>query len=179
MFARTPSIVRRRSLRRGIKVLELILVTPIILLALVGTLEYGLLNINHAAVTHAATVGAREAGKLDPQNEIQLMEVVGRVNQILAANDIVITGAAGSGTRLVIQDGADSLNPLVFGDPNMTCTPPVMPALELDEVRVTLCIDFSATKLNGTPVIDAFDYCGFTFDGKRFQVSSLGKKELN
>ena len=102
---------RRRRSRRGIKVLELILVTPIILLALLGTVEYGLLNITHAAVTQAATVGAREAAKLNPLDEIVLDEVVGRVNQILVANEIVITDVPGSGTRLVIEDGSDPLNP--------------------------------------------------------------------
>ncbi len=173
---RNPRGIEQR--RRGVQTLEVILVTPVIVLVLLATLEFGMLNITHAAITHAATVGAREAGKLLPNGDIALTEVVDEVNEVLAANDINITNAAGSGTKLTIQDGADPANPLTFGDPSLTCGPPASPVLDADEVRVTLCIDFGATKLNGAPVIDAFSYCGFTFAGKQFKASAVVKKEI-
>lgn len=171
-------VERRGQRRRGVQTLELILITPIVVLVLLAVLEFGMLNVTHATVTHASTVGAREAAKLDPNLEIVLEEVVDEVNLILSTIDVVITDVDGSGTKLVIEDGDDPLNPLVYGDQTMTCDPPITPQLGEHEVRVTLCIEFSATKLNGSPVIDAFSYCGFTFDGKRFHISSVAKKEI-
>jgi hypothetical protein len=173
------TVTNKGKSRRGGVVLELILVTPIIVAALVGGLEYGMLNITQAGVTHAATVAAREAAKLNPSDDIVLGEVVGEVNAVLGTYGIVLSDTAGSGTKLVIEDGLNLGSPLVFGDPGLACPPPAGPSLNLDEVRVTLCIEFSATKLNGAPVINAFDLCGFTFDGKRFHISSVVKKELD
>jgi hypothetical protein len=165
-------------------VLELILVTPIIVLVMLAILEFGMLNITHGAVTHATTVGAREAGKLAPSGAIVLDEVVDEVNAVLAAVEILLGEAPGDGTYLIIEDGdddpGDSSNWLTYGDPDLAddCAPPAEGTPTAGEVRVTLCIEFDATKLNGAPVIDAFSVCGFTFTGKRFQISTLVKKEV-
>jgi hypothetical protein len=165
-------------------VLELILITPVIVLVMLAILEFGMLNITHSAVTHATTVGAREAGKLAPSGAIVLDEVVDEVNLVLAAVDILLDDDPGDGTYFIIEDGdndpTNSSNWLTFGDPDLAgvCEPPLIGVPVAGEVRVTLCIEFDATKLNGAPVIDAFNYCGFTFDGKRFEMSALVKKEV-
>jgi hypothetical protein len=165
-------------------VLELILVPPVIVLAALAVLEFGMLNTTHGALTHATTVGAREAGKLAPSGAIVLDEVVDEVNDVLAAVDILLDDDPGDGTFFIIEDGdndpGDSNNWLTFGDPLLggVCEPPVVGTPVAGEVRVTLCVDFDATKLNGAPVINAFNYCDFTFTGKRFEMSALVKKEL-
>jgi len=160
--------------RRGVQTLELILVTPVIVLALLATLEFGMLNMTHAAITHATTVGARESGKLDANGDIVLSEVVDEVNEVLGAIDIEIDNSR-TGSRLAIVDGDNPGSPLYEGDSSLTCT---LPSPQAGEVSITLCIEFDATKLNGAPVINAFSYCGFTFNGKRFEVSALVKKEV-
>ena len=180
-----PHVVhRRRERRSGVQVLEVILVTPIIALVMLAILEFGMLNITHGALTQATTVGAREAGKLAPSGAIVLEEVVDEVNAVLAAIDILLDDDPGDGTYFIIEDGdndpSDSNNWLTFGDPDLAgvCEPPAQGTPIGGEVRVTLCVEFDATKLNGAQVIDAFSYCGFTFDGKRFEMSALVKKEV-
>lgn len=164
----------RRHRRRGVEVLELLLVTPVILLALLGAFEFSMLTLNQSVVTHATTVGAREAAK-DPTTS----EVLAEINNVLAAYDIQITDSSGSGTVLVIQNGSSPATPAKYGDPLLTgeCNPPANPALQADEVRVTICIALDAAKTSGTPVMNAFNYCGFTFADKRFEVSAMAAKE--
>jgi hypothetical protein len=151
---------------------------------MLAVLEFGILNTTHGALTHATTVGAREAGKLAPSGAIVLDEVVGEVNNVLAAAAIELDDDAGDGTFFIIEDGdndpTNSANWLTFGDPLLagTCEPPLTGTPVAGEVRVTLCVEFGATKLNGAAVINAFSYCGFTFTDKRFQISALVKKEV-
>ena len=95
------------------------------------------------------------------------------MNAVLGAVDIEIDDARAGG-RLAIVDGDNPGSPLYEGDSSLTCT---LPTPQPGEVSVTLCIEFDATKLNTAPVIDSFSYCGFTFSGNRFEISSLVQKE--
>ena len=56
---------RRRNYRRrrGVATLELILVTPILLIVLIFSVQVGIFSIYQATIVHSATVAAREAGK--------------------------------------------------------------------------------------------------------------------
>ena len=56
--------------------------------------------IFQSAVTHAATVGARESGK-----EPSITVVVNAVQSILDANCITLETTDGSGTKVVLEDG--------------------------------------------------------------------------
>ena len=117
------------------------------------------------AVIHAATVGAREAGK-----GADISEIVACVDGVLAPHCITISDTAGSGTKVILEEG---LGPVTteFGDPNLTCDLPAN-ALLTDEVRVTVCIHFSAV-----PMCDALAPFGFSLADKRFEASSLVKVE--
>ena len=155
----------RASPRRGVATLELILAVPIIAIMLLAMVEYGSLMILQSTVTHAATVGAREAGKTG-----DIEEVVEAVGVILDTHCIDLSDAADSGTKVIVENG-DGFGWL-FGDPNLDCTPPSEPLLG-DEIRVTVCV-----ALEATPICDALGPLGFPLAGKRLQLSSVVKKEF-
>ncbi len=155
------------SNRRGVETLELILVLPVLIFVLVVTFQFATLLIFRAAVTHAATVAAREAGK-----GAAFDKVVGAVQQVLDANCIAVSDAPGSGTKVVLEDG-DGIVDAQFGDPGLVCPPPANP-LDPLQVRVTVCVDLPAT-----PFCDALAGWGFTFLGRGpVRASSLVMKEL-
>jgi Flp pilus assembly protein TadG len=161
-----------------VQTLELILVTPVIVLVMLAILEFGMLNITQSAITHAATVGAREAGKTETFTTGAggtVEEIRDEINAVLAAIDIQITDTS-SGMLITIQERTGGVtNDYTVGDTSLS---PTLPALDDGEVSATLCIAFDATKLNGSPVINAFSSCGFTFNGKEFEISSLARKEV-
>lgn len=167
---RSPQTMRRQ--RCGVITLELILVLPVLVVMLVALVEYTTLMVLQSTVTHAATVGAREAGKMP-----DIDEVVEAVQAVLGANCIVVSAEPGSGTKVILEDGASPLTGTglitQFGDPDMDCELPANP-VALDEVRVTVCVEMHAT-----PVCDALGAFGFSLSGKRFEVSSLVKKEYS
>ena len=145
--------------------MELILTLPIIVVLLVAIFEYGTLMLLQAAVTHAATVGAREAGKCSDVN------LVARVVQsVVRGNCITISDAPGSGTKVILEDGTEGMS--IFGDPDLDCQLPTNP-LNPDEVRVTVCIDLAAT-----PLCDPLEDFGFSLMGCHLRASSLVKKEV-
>lgn len=150
--------------RRGAVTLELILVLPILVVLLVATFELTIVLLLKPAVTHAATVGAREAGKAADVDE--LAEVV---QAVIGVNCITVSDAPGSGVKIVLEDGAAETTE--FGDPTMACPTPENP-LNSDEVRVTVCVEYEVT-----PICDALSYFGFSLAGRSFLASSLVKKE--
>ena len=153
--------------RRGVQVLEMILITPVFVAVFVAAAEYVPVLIGQSTLTHAVGEGAREAGKGGNLND-----VVAAVNKVLLANNLAVTDTPGSGTMVVLQDGPNTFE---FGDPNLSFAPPPSPAG--GEVRVTLNVLFSATKIGSTiPMVSPFNVFGYTLDGKRFQVSSLASK---
>lgn len=168
-----PSLTRRSGQcptgRRGVQVLELLLTIPVLVAVLLAAMEYGMVLIGRSTVTHAAAVGAREAGKGG-----NITDVVAAVNNVLTANRMAVTAGAGSGTKVILEDGSGGTSE--FGDPGMLYTPPS--AIDPDEVRVTAWIRFNALKTDGrTQFINAFNAFGFTLNGKEFQVKSLVKKQ--
>ena len=153
----------RRRPRRGVEVLELILVLPILTIVLVAAFEFAVLTMLQAAITHAATVGAREAGKCPIIDTI-----LPPIGEVLDAVCITLDNAADSGTKVVLEVYGEPDQ--VFGDPNLTCSPPVNPLNEY-EVRVTICVALSATGF-----CDALADWGFSMDGCVFRVSSVTKQ---
>ncbi|NUQ64288.1 MAG: pilus assembly protein [Pirellulales bacterium] len=164
-----PCRNRRKFRRAGVQTLELVLVTPVIVIVFVAAFQFGLVHWTQSAITHAATEGAREAGKDAPhQTPANLVvEIAGVVDAVLDPMGIDISNASGSGTRVTLEVGGNTAS---FGDPTFNCNPPASPTLSSDEVRVTVCI-----KLDKTPVLDpgALGYFGFVFPGDHFRVSTV------
>lgn len=165
------SKTRRRSkwdCRSGAETIELIVSLPLLFFALIGIVQYSIQTLVQQAVTQAAQVAAREAGK-----GATLTNVVDAVNTILAPHNITISSTAGSLTKVVLEtsDTVPVTTTVDFGDPGVSCTPP-SPTLGVNEARVTICIG-----LTKTPLLNALPSFGFDTTGKQFEISSLVKKE--
>ena len=177
----TLSIDRRK--KRGVVTLEFILVFPFLVLTLLAVVQFSVALLMRQAVTHAATVAAREAGKGENIDEVALAvdHVLEGAHCIDFANEVggVVTPVLDSGVRILLEVGQPDLllRPAQseFGDPSLTCTPPLNPPILPDEVRVTICIDLSTRPMCNW--LFSFDSTAVDFNGRCFQISSLVKKE--
>lgn len=151
--------------RRGAATLELILVVPILLIVLIFSIQFGIVAIYQATVTHSATVAAREAGKgADFETILDVVQQVLDVHGI----DMELPGTPEpDDIKLVLEDHGASNEE--YG--SLSCTLPGN-ALQSDQVRVTVCVDLSATRF-----CDALAPWGLTFAGRTFKASSLVMKE--
>ena len=161
--------------RRGSVTVELIIAVVILVVLLVAVFEYATLMVLQATITHAATVGAREAGK-----GAQIDEVVEVVQAIVGVNCITLSDAADSGTRVILEDGNSTCGTTSYGDPNFTdCAVPTNP-LSADEVRVTVCIAIDATPFCDAlaiPLCGVAGETGFSLSGCHLHASSVTQKE--
>lgn len=152
--------------------MELILVTPVIMIVLVATIQFASVHLIESALTHAATVGAREAAQ-----EATVDEVAVEVDAVLEPHGIDVVdsmGQPGDGTYVILEVGDQVTE---FGDPAFDPDPPSTPdypELGPAEVRVTVYV-----KLDKTPIINvnALEDFGFIFPGEFFQISSVAKLE--
>lgn len=183
---------QRRRDRNASVTLEFILVLPFLVVTLFAIAQYSVALLVRQAVTHAATVGAREAGKYE-----DIEEVARVVDAVLdGAHDIdvatvtvpggtppledTVTPVANSGVRIVLEVGQPdaagrNATPYDFGDPNVTCEPPATPVVQSDEVRVTVCIDLGRRPMCSWLYSFSPDYVDFS--NRCFRVSALVKKE--
>jgi Flp pilus assembly protein TadG len=172
----------RRFRRAGIETLELILVTPIIVILLVATLQFGSVHLVQEAITHAAKVGAREAAKGAPIEEVAVsIDAVLEPHGIDVADKTInmdgsITYTPKTGTRVFVEYGPDSVTVESFGDTSVG-TPPTsssMPTLAEPEVRVSVLV-----RLEQAPILspEALKRLGFTFSGDRYEIRAVARLE--
>ena len=152
-----PLRLGERSRRGGMQTLEVVLVLPILLAVSLAIFQFGILVLVQQSVAHAATVTAREAGK-----GADVDELVAVANQVLGPHCITI----GADAAVVLEDGV----PEYRG--SLTCNPPAEPLMYADEVRTTISVG-----LVQKPFLTALKSYGVDFTGKRFEISSLVKKE--
>ena len=152
-----------RSRRRGMQTLEVVLVLPILLLVSLAIFQFGILVLVQQSVAHAATVTAREAGKGADVDELVLV-----ADEILGPHCITI----GADAAVVLEDLAAD-QPIEYRG-SLECNPRVEPPIYADEVRTTLCVD-----LVQRPFLTALEAYCIDFSGKRFEISSLVKKEAS
>jgi hypothetical protein len=151
----------RSQRRRGRLTLEILLVLPILLLATFAIFQFGIALLIKQSVVHAATVAAREAGKAADADELVFV-----VDAILENHGLAI----GEDASLVLED-PESVTPVeTRGD--LPCSPPDNPALEDDEVRVTVCVS-----MGSPPFLNALKYYGADFSNRRISISSVVRKE--
>ncbi len=150
--------------RRGATTLESILVLLVLLVATLAALQLGLALVVKQAVSHAATLAAREAAKGADADELVVV-----VEQVLAGHCIWI----GEEATLIREEGDLPVD--VRGTLART-SPANLPLdalpLEEDEVRVTLCVS-----LAGPPFLNILKNYGLDFQGRTFTVSSLATHE--
>ena len=148
----------RRRARRGVETLQLIIALPLLVIALFAAIQYGVVMIVLGAVTHAATVGARETGKhVDDATVVQV------VDSVLSVHGIAI----GPNATVVVER---------FGEPTFVqggvpCNP-TGPAIGPDDVRVTVCVD-----LTTPPLLNCLTIYGLDFTGRRLEVSAVSTVE--
>lgn len=162
MTRRNPSAPRARPRRRrGSQTIELILVLPILLIVTFAIFQFGILMTVHQAVTHAATVAAREAGKGATAAQLECV-----VEEVLKPHGLTV----GDCVSVVLEDGE--------GDPDaeqigaVACNEPASPDLAPGFVRVTVCVSTS-----GRPFINPLACYGFNLYGRRLSVSAVAAKE--
>jgi hypothetical protein len=173
---RTPNVRRR-----GAVVLEFILTLSVIVILFFAAFQFGMKTMYQAAVVHAATVGAREAGKVsgvanpyDPADAL-VDVVVPTVQQILAVHCIDVNDP---GTRIILEDGGHPTQ--YFGDAAV-CNEPSDPDLTPLEVRVTVCVDISATPFGNAfmgGLCNGLEDFGLSFVGQKLYATSVVRKEL-
>jgi hypothetical protein len=182
----------RQHARNASVTLEFILVLPLLVVILFAVAQFTVALLIRQAVTNAATVAAREAGKGEGIEEVA--RAVDGVLQVAHGIDVAIVtippgvppvvatvdAVPDSGVQIVLEVGqpdADGRNatPYAFGDPSVPCIPPAVPIVQGDEVRVTIAIDLARHPMANWLYSFNPDYVDFS--NRRFTVSSLVKKE--
>ena len=181
-----------RKTRNASATLEFILILPLLVVILFAVAQFTVALLIRQAVTHAATVAAREAGKGEGIDEVAraVDAVLERAHGIDVAIVTVPPGippmpasvdaVVESGVQIALEVGQPdsegrNATPYFFGDPEVPCIPPTEPWLQPDEVRVTVSIDLSRRPMGNWLHSFGPDYVNFS--NRRFTISSLVKKE--
>lgn len=184
---------QRRRFRDASVTLEFILVLPLLVVTLFAVAQFSVALLIREAVSHAAAVGAREAGKgegidevaravdgvLDGAHGIDLATVVTTSGTPPStAGTATITAVIDSRVRVWLEIGQTNPSPPVisdFGDPTVACIPPAVPVVQADEVRVTVAIDLGRRPMYNWMHNFSPDYIDLST--RYFRISSLVKKE--
>lgn len=162
---------RSTNNRRGVQTLELIVVLPILLLALLAIFQFGTAMVIHHAVINVAEETARELSKvfeLDITDPDDIDEVGEVVNEIMGVHGI----ALGDDGLLVVVE--DSTGVVCLGDPAMEpeFCPPGTSITEEVEIKVTIFL-----LVENTPIPQLLDYYCIDFSDKYYEFCSIKRKE--
>lgn len=149
----------KKQSRQGSLTVELILVLPILILVCLATIQFGILMTVHQAVTHAASVAAREAAKGASLSSLECI-----VEQVLSPHGLSV----GDCLSVVLEDGVPP-DPEQVG--NVSCPTPAQP-LPANSVRVTLCVDTSCQ-----PFINPLASFGFSLAERILCEQAIVPKE--
>lgn len=161
-----------RARRSGVQTVEMIIALPVLFIASLAVLQFGILFIFQQGITTAAIEGAREASEGGTLTTVQTV-----VNNFLQPYGISIqAGSTDANIRLEIDT---TTNTTLNGN---TCYAIGPSPLLSNEVRVTVCV--SLVPSGGSSAWGAHDGVpnwlskyGLSFAGKRFEISSIAKKE--
>lgn len=165
---------RRRRLfahRRGVETLEAILALPVLVVATLAVIQFGIAMLVQQAVTTAAIEGAREGGRLG-SNTTRVAE---EIRRHLAVHNITLdttTTNATDDARVCVEFG-----PVICeyrGNASFECHPQGNTP-DADQVRVTVCVRM--TDGDGHPVPNWLKFVGFSLVGRRIEVSALAPRE--
>jgi hypothetical protein len=137
--------VARRSVsdrgRRGAVTLELILVLPVWLIALLAMVEFGQILANQQQLALASRVGAEEASQTPD------LALAGSVPpNVLVAIDQQLASSSMSRCKVILEHnvGSPSPAPVTLSDGTCECVPPLTPLPPRREyVRVTVCTELT------------------------------------
>jgi type II secretory pathway pseudopilin PulG len=149
---------RPRPRRRGFSTIELILALVVLIVATFVSLQFGIALIVKQAVAQASIVAAREAAKGSDSARLKMA-----IERVLEGHQIKI----GSQASFILEDPAPEPQ-----QGSLPCAPPAAPALDADEVRVTLCVS-----LTTHPILNILSMYGIDYTGKKFSISSVATRE--
>jgi len=150
---------KKKRCCRGVQTLELVIVLPILLIATFAVYQFGVAMIIDSAITHAASVAAREAGKGASMDDVaRSVDEVLRVHHLTVGADVSVVLEEGNGSRQ--QRGT------------LPCTPPATPTLGPGDVRVTISVNMTAA-----PYLNGLTSYGIDFTNKTFTVSAAARRE--
>ncbi len=158
--------------RRGVQILEGLLVLPILLIAFVAFCQFGPLLIVQSTLTSAAEETAREISKMyafDINDPSGIAKAEGVANTILFAAHGLSTASPG---LLLIMENADGV--ACSGDTvldGLYC-PATTSVTDLDETRVTLILN-----MNDSPVPQVLQTFGVDISDQRYQVAAVVRKD--
>lgn len=142
--------------RRGIEVLELILVLPILFLSLAAGVQFASVMAVDATLCHASLEASRLASM-----ECSEEQVLNRTNEFLAVHGLSL----GPGAALTLEDGDGVLYAL--GDATLS-SPTLGTPVEEGCVRATLLVETDSTPIPNT----LRNYC-VDYEGKLFEHVTL------
>lgn len=158
--------------RRGVETLEAILALPVLVIATVAVLEFGIALLVQQAVVDAAIEGAFEAAKEGSNTSLAAREV----RRQLAVHNLTFNTAATNATddvRVVVENGflgtteqRGNITLACFADGS---------APDATQVRVTVCV--LMTDGNNHPVPNWLAFAGFSLTGRRFEASATAQIE--
>ena len=185
---------QRRRFRDASVTLEFILVLPFLVVTLFAVAQFSVALLIREALTHAATVGAREAGKYENISEVAragdgglqgahcidvATVVITPGTPPLTPATAAVTPVPSSGVRVYLEVGQPDalLRPAIsdFGDAGVPCLPPAIPTVQSDEIRVTVAIDLGRSPMCNWLYSFSPDYVDLST--RYFRVSSLVRKE--
>lgn len=163
----SPIAAWRTSKRKGVELLELILVMPILFIATLAVFEFGILLLYQEAVTSAAAEGAREAAKTSNDSEVAFV-----VQSFLAIHNVIfdttMISNGGGNAYVLVERGlaVGERGSLVYA-----ATPNGPNTLNPNEIRVTVSTPMVIA--NDKPVPNWLRFFGFDLATSRMKISSL------
>ena len=133
---------------------------PILVIATVAVLEFGIILLTQQAITTSAIEGVREAAKEGATTD----SVKDHVQEFVKVHKLTLED--NPDVRLIIEGGPEGNE----GDTSIPCSANG-PTLAADQVRVTVCTQMTSV------VPDLLNVFGFSLSGRIFEVSAIAQKE--
>jgi len=166
-----------------VQVLEAISVIAILVIVSVAALQFTFIMAVGQSVESAADEAAREAAKAQVQGGVFADTqniAAGVVTDVLSVHGLSVDNTAGSGVRVIVEDGDNAGTFVSAGDATMTPdrAPPTAAGFAVaGHVRVTVLVSFDPTAVNPDVVPDALSSFGVGLAGRQYEVSSIAVKE--
>ena len=157
--------------RRGVQVLESLLVIPICLLLVLAFVQFGATVTVHHAVLNAATETARELSKVpgfDITDPNDLDEAVEVIDEILGIHGVTL---GQPGLIVIIED---SNGVACLGDAALESEFCPSQSSIVDELEIKVCV---ILLIDNSPVPQFLDAYCIDFSGKRYEYCSIARRD--
>jgi len=162
----------RGNARRGIQILEMILVLPILLIAILACFQFGPVMIVQGTLTNAAEETARETAKIyqfDISDAADVDKSEAVANTILAAAHGLTTASPGV---LLILENADGV--ACRGDAALEALhcPAATSVTDASETKATILLN-----VDDAPIPQVLETFCVDISGQRFQIAAVVRSD--